>query len=147
MKDDAAASVPGYIGARSVKWLRRISLQPAPSENYFQARAYKLFPPHLRPDQVDREAGQMLGELPVNAVICTPHEGARVSGAGVAVQGMRSRARVINVNSEYDHPAVERRRVFARLARRVGTLSPAAAGAFILIPRAFPPPEQAPFAN
>jgi sulfite oxidase len=30
-------TVPGYIGARSVKWLTAITVQPFPSENYFQA--------------------------------------------------------------------------------------------------------------
>src|SRR5207302_10976444 len=29
--------VPGYIGARSVKWLSRITVQEEPSESYFQA--------------------------------------------------------------------------------------------------------------
>jgi sulfite oxidase len=36
--------VPGYIGARSVKWLANINLQEQPSLNYFQRRAYRLFP-------------------------------------------------------------------------------------------------------
>ncbi len=37
--------VPGYIGARSVKWLSTVTLQDEPSDNYFQAKAYRLFPP------------------------------------------------------------------------------------------------------
>ena len=40
--------VPGYIGARSVKWLRSISVAAEPSRNYFQSHAYKWFPPHVR---------------------------------------------------------------------------------------------------
>ena len=37
------AVVPGYIGARSVKWLERIELRAEPSEGYYQAVAYRLF--------------------------------------------------------------------------------------------------------
>jgi sulfite oxidase len=36
------AIVPGYIGARSVKWLERIELRAAPSDGYYQATAYRL---------------------------------------------------------------------------------------------------------
>jgi sulfite oxidase len=44
------AVVPGYIGARSVKWLTTITLQTTPSKNYFQDHAYRLF---HRPENVD----------------------------------------------------------------------------------------------
>jgi sulfite oxidase len=36
------AIVPGYIGARSVKWLERIELRAEPSEGYYQAVAYRV---------------------------------------------------------------------------------------------------------
>lgn len=39
--------VPGYLGARSVKWLSEICVQDRPSDNYFQQHAYKLFPPSV----------------------------------------------------------------------------------------------------
>lgn len=64
--------VPGYIGARSVKWLSRITLQTTPSDNYFQQQAYKRFPAHISADSADWSQGEMLGMLPLNAVICTP---------------------------------------------------------------------------
>jgi len=41
--------VPGYIGARSVKWVERITLQDHPSGNYFQATAYRLLPAEADP--------------------------------------------------------------------------------------------------
>ena len=34
--------VPGHIGARSVKWVQTITAQTQPSDNYFQATAYRL---------------------------------------------------------------------------------------------------------
>lgn len=79
--------VPGYIGARSVKWLGQITVQALPSTNYFQSHAYKLFPPQLRAEEADWRTGLTLGELPVNAVICQPVHGERVSADHVAVRG------------------------------------------------------------
>lgn len=69
--------VPGYIGARSVKWLTRLTVQAAPSANYFQAVAYRLFAPDERPGHVNVSTGLMLAEAPVNAVICRPCDGER----------------------------------------------------------------------
>lgn len=79
--------VPGYIGARSVKWLGGITLQTAPSDNYFQAVAYRLFPSTTRKETVDWASGMMLGELSLNAVICTPTEGARLPTGPLSIQG------------------------------------------------------------
>lgn len=79
--------VPGYIGARSVKWLSEIVLQEHPSSNYFQAHAYKLFPPHIQSSTADWNAGQMLGELSLNAVICQPQDGACLPCGPTTVQG------------------------------------------------------------
>ncbi len=79
--------VPGYIGARSVKWLSNIHVQKSPSTNYFQAHAYKLFPPHIGSHNVDWNNGEMLGELPLNAVICQPTEGAICQAGNMLVQG------------------------------------------------------------
>ncbi len=81
------AVVPGFIGARSVKWLARIELRETPSENYFQRRAYRLFPPDVRAATVDYEQGRMLAELGVNSVICTPEPGAVVPPGAVPVRG------------------------------------------------------------
>lgn len=69
------ALVPGYIGARSVKWVGRITLQVAPSSNHFQARAYKLFPSSVRAETVNWEEGEMLGALPINSFITSPQAG------------------------------------------------------------------------
>jgi sulfite oxidase len=78
---------PGYIGARSVKWLSGITLQDAPSDNHYQAREYKLFPPGATKETVDPSEGMMLGEMQVNAVICEPGDGARLKAGPVSVRG------------------------------------------------------------
>ncbi len=79
--------VPGYIGARSVKWLGEISVRDRPSENYFQARAYKIFPPHVRAETADWATGLSLGNMPVNAVITRPLHGAILKSGRFLVQG------------------------------------------------------------
>ncbi len=79
--------VPGYIGARSVKWLGEIEVRETPSENHYQQRAYKLFPPHVGPDDAKWERGLMLGELSVTSAICRPADGAEVPAGPVTVRG------------------------------------------------------------
>lgn len=81
------AVVPGYIGARSVKWLQSVRVQPEPSDNYFQQRDYLLFPPQVRPPAIDWKQGLMLGEGSVNAVICRPGDGDTVAAGRVTVEG------------------------------------------------------------
>lgn len=79
--------VPGYIGARSVKWLSEISVQMEPSHNFFQRSAYRLFPPEVRADTAEWDQGEMLGDLSVNAVIWKPSEGETLSAGEILIQG------------------------------------------------------------
>ncbi len=79
--------VPGYIGARSVKWLSEITLQSSPSSNYFQSHAYKLFAPEVQANTVDWTKGQTLGELNVTSVICNPVEGETILANPIVVEG------------------------------------------------------------
>jgi sulfite oxidase len=79
--------VPGYIGARSVKWLRDITLQEHPSSNPFQARDYKTFPPDITGATVDWTRGRTVEDLILNAVITTPGDGETVSPGPALVEG------------------------------------------------------------
>jgi sulfite oxidase len=79
--------VPGYIGARSVKWLRRITARAAPSENFFQAQTYRLLPADADPDAGQRGEGVALGAVAVNADFLTPDDGAEVPAGPLEVQG------------------------------------------------------------
>ena len=83
--------VPGWIGARSVKWLSGITLQAEPSDNYFQRVAYRLFPADVDAGNVVWDQGAMLGELPVNSIVTRPR--GRCPAAGGVGPDRRPRAR------------------------------------------------------
>ena len=81
------AIVPGYIGARCVKWLREITLQERSSTNPYQARDYKLFPPQITAQTADWSRGKTLEDLVLNAAITTPQEGETVAAGPTRIQG------------------------------------------------------------
>lgn len=80
--------VPGYIGARSVKWLHRIVVRRDPSDNYFQRLAYRLFPPDVTAASVDWETGRMLGDLAVNSIITSPVDGSVLAPGRGRIDGL-----------------------------------------------------------
>jgi sulfite oxidase len=109
--------VPGFIAARSVKWLARITLADRPSDNPFQAWSYKLLAAGDDPATADRSQLPSIEEAPHQAVICRPAVSAtipagilevvgyatagghrRVSGVEVSPDGARSwvRARLLD---------------------------------------------------
>lgn len=75
--------VPGYIGARSVKWVARIEVREMPSDNHYQAKAYRWLPDAETPV----ETAEMLGPLWINVLITAPAAGARVEAGEVTVSG------------------------------------------------------------
>ena len=81
------AVVPGWIGARSVKWLGRITLREQPSENYFQTKAYRVQRQVNGGDPRDVSAGVALTQLVVNSVILQPTREQVVSAGRIRVNG------------------------------------------------------------
>ena len=81
------AIVPGWIGARSVKWLGRITAAETPSSNYFQTHAYRV----QREPRVDRPGdvtgGDALAEITLNSVILDPAPGQHVAAGPVVIRG------------------------------------------------------------
>lgn len=76
--------VPGFIGARSVKWLNKITVSDRPSPNHYVADVYKLVP---------EENAELIAktspiyEFMLNSAICLPASGANLSGDRVTVKG------------------------------------------------------------
>ncbi len=78
------AVVPGYIGARSVKWLERIELRSEPWRGYFQDVAYRL----LAPDETPGPGiGMPLGLVALNSDVVSPRDGEAVTAGAVEVRG------------------------------------------------------------
>src|SRR3954463_7133082 len=91
------AVVPGWIGARSVKWLGSISLRSDPTENYFQSQAYRVQRELNPQDPRDVSAGLALSEVPVNSVIVDPAPDQQLPPGRAVVRGwaMGSGARTV----------------------------------------------------
>jgi sulfite oxidase len=76
--------VPGYIGARSVKWLGRIEVRAEPWEGYFQRVVYRLLPEDATPAP---DAGMPLGLVALNADVLSPADGDTVRAGPVEIRG------------------------------------------------------------
>jgi sulfite oxidase len=76
--------VPGYIGARSVKWLERIEVRARPWPGYFQHVVYRLVAADETPGP---GVGMPLGLVALNADVLWPGDGEVVAAGAVEVRG------------------------------------------------------------
>lgn len=79
--------VPGFIGARSVKWVDSITVQDRPSDNYFQATAYRILPPDADPDAAGPGDGISLSSVALNCDVLDPDDGASVPAGPLTIRG------------------------------------------------------------
>jgi sulfite oxidase len=75
---------PGYIGARSVKWLTKITVSDRPSPNHYVAEAYKIV---QSDDKAEVAASEPIYAFPVNSAICTPAIGAKLKAGRTQIAG------------------------------------------------------------
>jgi sulfite oxidase len=78
--------VPGYIGARSVKWLKEIRVEREPTPNHFQ-RAYSLFPSSTLAVPDGHAGGRILDEFPVSSAFGSPASGDILSPGRTVARG------------------------------------------------------------
>ena len=96
--------VPGYIGARSVKWLGKIVVSDKPSPNHYLATAYKLV---KKTDPIDWTESGPIYRYPINGAIATPEAGVTVPAGRLDISGyvlptglMNSRAHRIEISTD-----------------------------------------------
>eukprot|EP00743_Colponemidia_sp_Colp-15_P008859 GILK01009669.1.p1 GENE.GILK01009669.1~~GILK01009669.1.p1 ORF type:complete len:854 (-),score=107.20 GILK01009669.1:121-2682(-) len=69
--------IPGYVGGRNVKWLRRITVSDKESTSWYHYHDNRVFPPGIDYTNVDsgdwwHRPETLLNQLNVNSVICSP---------------------------------------------------------------------------
>lgn len=83
----ARSIVPGWIGARSVKWISEIRVSAEPSANYFQTQAYRI-EKTVRDDRPgDVSSGSAISVITLNSVILDPAPEAQVAAGPVTLRG------------------------------------------------------------
>ena len=76
--------VPGYVGGRSVKWLKRIVVSDHPSSNKYWTHSYRLF---TKKTPLALAESHPLYPFPVNVAICEPPANEDVKTGEVTVRG------------------------------------------------------------
>ncbi|HUE71361.1 MAG TPA: molybdopterin-dependent oxidoreductase [Pirellulaceae bacterium] len=76
--------VPGFIGARSIKWLKRIVVSDRPSPNHYVAEAYKI----VQSDSHEEAHGkEPIYPFVINAAFCLPAAGKEAKAGMVRLAG------------------------------------------------------------
>ena len=122
--------VPGYIGARSVKWITAITVQPVPSENYFQALDYRILPPDADADTAAPGEGISLSSLPLNCDILAPGDDDEIPAGPLTIHGYavagdgRGIARVdVSLDGGHTWRQADLQRVISRWAWRLWSIT------------------------
>lgn len=99
--------VPGYIGARSVKWLGKIVVSDRPSPNHYVATAYKIV---RETGAIDWSESGPIYRYPINGAIGQPAVDAELSPGMVDVAGYAlpsgrpgSRITAVRVSADGQH--------------------------------------------
>lgn len=79
--------VPGWIGARSVKWVEHITARTTPSQNYFQQAVYRLLPADADPESSDPQQFPSLSSVALNSDTLVPSPGSTVAPGRLEVSG------------------------------------------------------------
>ncbi|KAK1218829.1 hypothetical protein PQX77_018445 [Marasmius sp. AFHP31] len=91
--------VPGYLGARWVKWVDTITVSTDESPNFYQQRDYRILPPHVETKAQAQDYWSKcpsMTALPLNSVVSTVY---RLSPSTLYVKGYAVPGAAGNVSS------------------------------------------------
>ncbi|GAB1598553.1 sulfite oxidase-like [Argonauta hians] len=71
--------IPGVVGARQVKWLKKIVLSSEESHSHWQRRDYKGFNSSIDWHNVDFDSAESIQQFPVQSVISNPSDGSYIN--------------------------------------------------------------------
>ena len=102
--------VPGYVGARNVKWLKEIVLSDHEVESHWQKKDYKILAPGRdwqNATESDYKHAVAIHDMPITSAICVPAAGAVLDAAageiemtGFAFSGGGRRISRVDVSSD-----------------------------------------------
>lgn len=81
--------MPGAIGARSVKWLHKVTTSDKESDSFWQAKDYKMFAPYVGFDELNYDKEPAMHDNPVQSAITSPESGetVKVVDGKITLQG------------------------------------------------------------
>jgi sulfite oxidase len=97
--------VPGFVGARWVKWLDTISLSSEESPNHYQQQDYKVLPPDIESQEhLNWGKYPAMESLPLNSVVASiePQEVGSLVVKGYATASCEAGVNVVGVDVSID---------------------------------------------
>ncbi|KAH9481542.1 Sulfite oxidase [Psilocybe cubensis] len=98
--------VPGYLGARWVKWVDTIVISSEESPNFYQQRDYKILPPSVQTKEMAKpmwDKYPSMTALPLNSVVATVgcEDDEKLFVKGYAISGATGQVHAVEISVDH----------------------------------------------